>query len=155
MTLKEFITDVFNIQTYEYENGRLAEEKNNLAYMLETEKATSAALARKLVVSEAENEALKKDVTTYIENAVNNRVALIEAEMTDAMNHKWYNAGRFDAYADMGIRNIEAHERGNQLIRTPDGEIVELILGLEDVTGKTYSHDEAWDEIKIDDLITE
>ena len=53
----------------------------------------------------------------------------------------------------MGIRNIEAHERGNELAILESGEIVELLLGLEDV--KPSGNKATATEISLDDLTEE
>ena len=56
----------------------------------------------------------------------------------------------------MGIRNIEAHERGDVLVRLPNGEIVEHIIGLEDVVDMKTTEGLPGmeiDEIVIDDLV--
>ena len=61
-----------------------------------------------------------------------------------------YGCGRQDAYAEMGIKNIEAHERGNCLAILENGDIVELITDLETVyDGRGVPED----EIYIDDLV--
>ena len=57
-----------------------------------------------------------------------------------------YACGRKDAYAEMGIRALEARKAGNTLYATEDGEIIEDISdNLENIFGD--------DEINIDDLV--
>ena len=74
----------------------------------------------------------------------------------EQLEHSAFARGRASAYSEMGIRNIEAHERGNELLILDDGEVVELITGLEDV--KTEEKNEFLDtgsdeEIFIEDLV--
>ena len=120
--------------------------------MLNIEKKTSHNLAAQLIETEKELESMKKIPEQYIIEELEKRTAEIKQEYKDRMEHKWYQIGRQDAYREMGIGNIEAHERGNILVQLPNGDIVEQILGLEDVkpSGDGVLSD---DEIIIDDLV--
>ena len=137
-------------------------QKNNkkIAQELETQKAVNKQLAADFIKLEEKVKLLEIDPEQHIEAEIEKRTLDIEAEYAEKMSHKWYGIGRQDAYAEMGIKNIEAHERGNVLIRLPDGEIVEMILGLEDVDPEdtVFIKDIGAmnippDEIPIDDLV--
>lgn len=132
--LKELILKLVGVETYKTENDRLAEQNNTLAKLLEEQKAINQALADDFVKLDEELKGLLSEPEQYIMKELEKRTTLIEKEYGERMEHKWYGIGRQDAYAEMGIRNIEAHERGNVLALTPDGDIIELICGLEDVS---------------------
>lgn len=159
--MKDIIAKLFGIETYKLQNDRLAEDNNKLAKMFEEEKAINKSLAADFVKMEEELRLLKADPEQYIEVEVEKRMMQYEKEHKCEMNHKWYGIGRQDAYREMGIKNIEAHKRGNILVRTPDGEIVEMILGLEDVQEEVPVIDldtvnipvDSPDEIEIGDLV--
>jgi hypothetical protein len=149
--MKDIIAKLFGIETYKLQNDRLAEDNNKLARMLEEEKAINKSLAADFVKMEEELKLLKADPEQYIEVEVEKRMMQYEKEHNCEMNHKWYCIGRQDAYSEMGIKAIEANKRGNHLRILENGEIVELITDLEDVTAKTKETTTA-DEIEIGDL---
>lgn len=154
---KEWLIRVFGIETYEAENNGLAKSNNELAKTLEHEKAINKALAEDFVKLEEELNLLKKDPEQYIEREVEKRTLEIEEACKLEMHHRWYCIGRQDAYAEMGIRAIEAKERGNSLRILENGEIVELITDLEDVQffplEQTTEFSGELDEIETGDLV--
>lgn len=157
--MKEFMKKVIGIETYESENNHLANSNNELARLLEKEKAVNKALADNFVQLEEECNLLKEDPEKYIAKELERRTALMEKQLEGKMHHKWYGIGRQDAYAEMGIKNIEAHERGDCLVMLPNGDIVELITALEDIESEETVFIEDIgvmnippDEITIDDL---
>ena len=133
--MKDLIARLFGIKTYEKEYLDYKDYAGNVEAMLNIEKKTSHNLAAQLIETEKELESMKKIPEQYIMEEMEKKTAEIEQEYKDRMEHKWYQIGRQDAYAEMGIRNIEAHERGNCLVILEDGQIVELFTGhdLEDV----------------------
>ena len=149
--MKDIIAKLFGIETYKLQNDRLAEDNNKLARMFEEEKAINKSLAADFVKMGEELNLLKADPEQYIEVEVEKRMMQYEKEHNCEMNHKWYCIGRQDAYAEMGIKAIEANKRGNSLRILENGEIVELITDLEDVTANTKETTTA-DEIEIGDL---
>ena len=150
--MKDLIARLFGIKTYEKEYLDYKDYAGNVEAMLNIEKKTSHNLAAQLIETEKELESMKKIPEQYIIEELEKRTAEIKQEYKDRMEHKWYQIGRQDAYREMGIGNIEAHERGNILVQLPNGDIVEQILGLEDVkpSGDGVLSD---DEIIIDDLV--
>ena len=150
--MKDIIAKIFGIETYKLQNDRLAEDNNKLARMFEEEKAINKSLAADFVKMEDELRVLKADPEQYIEVEVEKRMMQYEKEHNCEMNHKWYGIGRQDAYREMGIKAIEAKERGNSLRILENGEIVELITDLEDVTANT-KEETTTDAIEIEDLV--
>ena len=150
--MKDIIAKLFGIETYKLQNDRLAEDNNKLAKMFEEEKAINKSFAADFVKMEEELRLLKADPEQYIEVEVEKRMMQYEKEHKCEMNHKWYCIGRQDAYAEMGIKATEANKRGNSLRILENGEIVELITDLEDVTANTRETTTS-DEIEIEDLV--
>lgn len=150
--MKDLIARLFGIKTYEKEYLDYKDYAGNVEAMLNIERKTSHNLAAQLIETEKELESMKKIPEQYIIEELEKRTAEIKQEYKDRMEHKWYQIGRQDAYREMGIGNIEAHERGNILVQLPNGDIVEQILGLEDVkpSGDGVL---SYDEIIIDDLV--
>lgn len=135
---------------------KLQENYKRLVSEYETQKAVNKELAEDYVRLEQKVNILKFDPEQYIKAELEKRTLELKKQYEEAMQHKWYCIGRQDAYAEMGIRSIEAHEHGNILIQLPNGDIVEQILGLEDIN---YEHatlvdikEPLKDEIIIDDL---
>lgn len=124
---------------------------------LEKQKAVNKELAYGYIKLEQKLKEIEQDPEAYIEKEIEKRTLDLEAEYEEKMNHKWYGIGRQDAYREMGIRNIEAHEHGNILVQLPNGDIVEQILGLEDVEiiplEQATEFSGSLDEIIIDDLV--
>ena len=139
---------------------KLQENHKKLVSEYETQKAVNKELAEDYIRLEQKLSVLELDPEQYIEAEIEKRTLDLEAEYAEKMNHKWYGIGRQDAYREMGIRNIEAHEHGNILVQLPNGDIVEQILGLEDVEAEETVFikdigvmDIPPDEILIDDLV--
>lgn len=132
-------------------NKKLIKQNEHLHKALDIQKRANKGIADRCISLENKLELLEKDAEQFIEIETERRLMQLEDEYKDKMEHKWYCIGRQDAYREMGIKNIEAHKRGNVLALV-DGEVIELITDLEDVTadveGVTTS-----DEIKIDDLV--
>ena len=124
---------------------------------LEKQKAVNKELAYGYIKLEQKLKEIEQDPEAYIEKEIEKRTLNLETEYEEKMNHKWYGIGRQDAYREMGIRNIEAHERGNILVQLPNGDIVEQILGLEDVEiiplEQATEFSGSLDEIEIGDLV--
>lgn len=167
--MNQILKSIFNIKTYEEEYNNLQDDFGVVARAYAETKATNNVLAKEVIKLENELSQLKTDPEKYVEEQVEQRTCLKEAELEERLKHRWKSEGRQEAFFDMGIRNIEAHERGNILVQLPDGEIVEMILGMEDVKeeperaefyadGVYYYIDEPesatdLDSIKIDDLL--
>lgn len=132
-------------------NKELLARNEQLEKTLDIQKRANVEIANRCIAVEEELELLKTDTEQYIEVEVEKRMMAYEKEHDCEMNHKWYCIGRQDAYREMGIKAIEANKRGNSLRILENGEIVELITDLEDVTANTKETTTA-DEIEIEDL---
>ena len=132
-------------------NKELIKENEYLKKTLDIQQGANKSIADRCIALENKLELLEKDAEQYIEAEVEKRMMQYEKEHNCEMNHKWYCIGRQDAYREMGIKAIEANKRGNSLRILENGEIVELITDLEDVTAKTTETTTA-DEIEIEDL---
>lgn len=129
-----------------------------------------AELEKQLQLYKADDEEklniLREDVKgleeTYIKRIAEaeNMIALSKADCDMAekklseikqVEHRAFAKGRMSAYSEMGIWNINAHTRGNILVRDDDGEVYEMIRG------KLYDVDDDIDieaaAVKIDDLL--
>ena len=158
--MKEFLMKLFGIKTNEEEYLKLKDKNKNYESSIRTLNSTNRLLALQVIHLEDEVELLKKDPEQYIEKEIEKRTLDLEAEYEQKMIHKWYCIGRQDAYAEMGIKSIEAHERGNWLCILENGDIVELITALEDVKSnlpleQATEFSGSLDEIIIDDLVGE
>lgn len=132
-------------------NKELIDDNERLERSLAILREANKNIADRCVSLENKLELLEKDAEQYIEIETERRLMQLEDEYQDKMEHKWYGIGRQDAYREMGIRNIEAHRRGNVLALV-DGEVIELITDLEDVKSDVDGTTTA-DEIQINDLI--
>lgn len=150
--LKNKLLDLFGAETYEAEYEELETKYNDLQEILskckkecESQKRINDSLAADFVRLEEDLKLLRTDPEQYIELEVERRMLAFEKQHEDEMNHKWYGIGRMDAYAEMGIKVIEAHERGNDIV-IENGEVIEQISEeqLRDLVGN---------EITIDDLV--
>lgn len=129
-----------------------------------------AELEKQLQLYKADDEEkldiLREDVKgleeTYMKRIAEaeNMIALAKADCDMAekklseikqVEHRAFAEGRMSAYSEMGIWNINAHTRGNILVRDDDGEVYEMIRG------KLYDVDDDIDieaaAVKIDDLL--
>jgi len=163
--MKNTLIKALGIETHEADCERLQHENESLArqaahYKVKSEKLEEELALYKLTDEEKVTllrtdadeacETFKKRIAEY-EDLI--ALAKKDIDIAEQKIHRAYANGRMDAYAEMGIRNIEAHERGNMLVRLPNGEIVEHIIGLEDVAEmKTTEGLPGMDEIVIDDL---
>lgn len=122
-----------------------------------------AELEKQLQLYQADDEdklnILREDVKgleeTYIKRIAEaeNMIALAkqDADIAEAKIHRAFAEGRMSAFSEMGIWNINAHTRGNILVRDDDGEVYEMIRGkLHDVDDDIDIESAA---VKIDDLL--
>ena len=133
--MKDFILKLLGVETYEVKNKELTSELVSALDSYDIQKQVSIDLLheneqyKKLLESVIrERDLLKSDPEQYIAEEIEKR--MLEVSNNPA-RHRAYQIGRQDAYAQMGIRNIEAHEMGGFLAIMPDGEIIPL-LSLED-----------------------
>lgn len=159
--MEELLRKIFGLGSYEMECDRLQEENDFLLNKLNLQLEANKSLADTIVDLQNQIEVLREEPDRIIQEEIIKHSLELDKQYEDFMNHKWYGIGRQDVYREMGIKNIEVHKRGNILVRTPDGEIVEMILGLEDVQEEVPVIDlgtvnipvDAPDEIEIEDLV--
>lgn len=156
--MKEWMKKLVGLDKLEKENKELKEEIAKRESIFDTINGANRELAHQVIALEKELDAIKDDNEVYVEERVARIELGLEEKYKGMMEHKWYGIGRQDAYAEMGIRNIEAHEMGGFLAIMPDGEIIPL-LSLEDFTDvcevEIRTHidlDEEDESIFIDDL---
>ena len=153
--IREFIIKLFKIKTYENEYKKLNSEYNEIKndyvltlnvvdnYKKDLEKA-NLEIERLNQVCEEPLALINKEVSAIVEQYERCVEDFRElAKKHERMQHKAFADGRSSAYSELGIWNIEAHERGNQLIRLSDGSVVELItedvnLGDDDIIIERY-----------------
>ena len=165
--MKNTLINAFGIETHEAACARLRNENESLSRQAAHYKVKSEDLEAELTLYRASDEEkvqiLRADADEACE-IFNKRIAeyddLIalakkDIDLAERKIHRAYASGRMDAYAEMGIRNIEAHERGNILARLPNGEIIEVLTDLEDVdTGAPEGQIlETWDGISLDGIV--
>ena len=130
-----YMKEIDNLQyQVDYLSKELSEYKvkaEDLQEELNLHKMTDADKMAYLRKDIKETEELYKRRIEEYDNLI--ELAKADIDGVEERVHRAFAEGRMNAYAEMGIRNIEAHERGNILVRMPDGEVVERMLGLEDV----------------------
>ncbi len=154
MNIKK-LANMFGIDQAE-ENKQLHSDFENLARAHAVLQDANTILAHDLIAKEDELEKIKTDYEQYIEMEVERRI--LEWAVPENIQHRAFAEGRMSAYSELGIWNIEAHERGNCLVRLsndPDAEIVELIA--DDLVDVKPDDDNMTtpdlDSIIIDDLV--
>ena len=151
--IKELITKLFDIETYESEYAAVSKELALLKHEFDIYAGANDVLAHKVVDLEDRVEVLTQDPDKYVWQ----KLSEYKDEYTDRIRNSAFAEGRMCAYSEMGIWRLDALERGNALVRLPDGDIVELICDdLVDVyegSERVARSDVLDDEIIIDDLI--
>lgn len=161
---KNKLAQMFGINTHEDDIQRMNIENDSLATQvaklkiqceqLETElsfyKASDEDKVKILMANMDGLEQTYKERIREYEDAISKCEKMINS--VDQIYHRGFAHGRQAVYSELGIWNIEAHERGNSLAILEDGEIVELIC--DDLVDVKPSEDiSSLEEIKIEDLI--
>ena len=159
---KNKLANMFGINTHEADIEKLNYEKDTLACQVAHYKVQCEELEEQLAFYKLKDEDkvkyLMEDVED-IERVYKERIAeyedLIKLEKAnidaaERQTHRAFAEGRMSAYSEMGIWNIEAHQRGNNLVMDKEGNIFELLLDIEDVKAEGEA---IADEIMIDDLL--
>ena len=112
--IKEFIIKVFHIRTYKEEFDKLIEldRKNTELY-------------ESIITSYKKDLDLALGRIKELEDICKNPLSIMED--TDRIRNKAYAEGRKDAYAEMGIRALEARVDGNVICIDEEGKFVEVI----------------------------
>lgn len=137
-------------------NKELIEHNERLKKALDIQKSANKSIADRCISLENKLELLTQDAEQYIEIETERRKMELEDQYKDQMNHRWYNAGRQDAYREMGIRALESRKAGTTMYYIKDtGEVIEDITnGLEDVSVEYLNGKGEFiaDEIEIGDI---
>ena len=101
-------------------------------------------------------ELYKKRITEYeqMTELAKSDCDLAEKMMVEAEGkvHRAFANGRAAAYSEMGIWRLDAIADGNVLVQDKEGNVYELLQGLEDVVPDVNNPQTTEDEIFIDDL---
>ena len=115
------LAKMFGIDRYDAEIEVLEERNDTLVDRVAYWQNLAARLQKELDLYKAQDEEkvqiIREDIRE-IEELYEKRIKECE-EMMDACDrkiHRYYSNGRMDAYREMGIKVIEAHERGNDIV---------------------------------------
>lgn len=112
--IKEFIIKIFHIKTY----------KKEFDYLIELNRKTTE-LYEDIIRSYKRDLELANKRIEELENICKEPLSVIED--TERIKHRAYAEGRSDAYAEMGIRALEARVDGNVICVDEEGKFVEVI----------------------------
>ena len=141
--IKKWIIKIFKINTYEKEYKKYKELYQNAVTEIETIKSVAESYKRDL-------ESLKITSDDVIKKA-ENVLAIIEDpnRKREYYEHRAYANGRQCAYAEMGIKALDARTGGKTLYVDHDDNLIEE---LDEESFEKFCEE---NEIKIDDLIEE
>lgn len=139
----ELLNKILGIGSYEMENSRLEEDNKYLTEELAVQKEMNISLASRIVNLEHEVKELREEPDRIIEQEVIKHTIALEEQYKDDLWHRSYNAGRQDAYREMGVKS--AIDRWQKKKEALGIGVVDITDDLVDVLGD--------DEITIDDLI--
>jgi len=149
------LAKMFGIDRYDAEIEVLEERNDTLVDRVTYWQNLAKDLQKELDLYKATDEdkvqIIREDIKE-IEELYEKRIKECEEMMDecDRKIHRYYSNGRMDAYREMGIKVIEAHERGNDIVY--DVENDEFIEEIDEEKLKDI-WDELEDEITIDDLV--
>ena len=139
--IKEWIIKIFKINTYEKEYKKYKELYQEAVTEIETIKSVAESYKRDL-------ESLKITSDDVIKKA-ENVLAIIEDpnRKREYYEHRAYASGRQCAYAEMGIKALDARAEGKTLYVDHDDNLIEE---LDEESFEKFCEE---NEIKIDDLV--
>ena len=141
--IKKWIIKIFKINTYEKEYKKYKELYQNAVTEIETIKSVAESYKRDL-------ESLKITSGDVIKRA-EDVLAIVEDpnRKREYYEHRAYANGRQSAYAEMGIKALDARAEGKTLYVDHDDNLIE------ELDEESFEKFCAENEIKIDDLIEE
>ena len=111
---KVFLIKIFHIKTYEKEVKRLHDINKELVDLYES------------VVESYKNELnIADNRIEELEKLCKEPLSVVAA--TDRIKHKSYAQGRQDAYAEMGIKALDARVDGNTILVDETGKLIEVV----------------------------
>lgn len=139
--IKEWIIKLFRINTYEKEYKKYESLYRNAITEIETIKSVAESYKRELEsLKTTSDDVLKsaEDVLAIVDDPDRKR---------EYYEHRAYAIGRKDAYAEMGIKALDARMNGKTLYVDHDDNLIEE---LDEESFERFCEE---NEIKIDDLI--
>lgn len=139
--IKEWIIKLFRINTYEKEYKKYESLYQNAMTEMETIKSVAESYKRELEnLKTTSNDVLKsaEDVLAIVDDPDRKR---------EYYEHRAYAIGRKDAYAEMGIKALDARMNGETLYIDHDDNLIEE---LDEESFERFCEE---NEIEIDDLI--
>lgn len=112
--IKEFIVKVFHIRTYEKEVDRITQINKELVELYE-----SIVTSYKRELENANDKIYKLETL--------NKEPLLELENINRVKNSSYAQGRKDAYAEMGIRALNARVDGNTILVDEEGKFIDVV----------------------------
>lgn len=159
--IRRWICKIFKLDKIVVEYEKYAKEYEALKNHYEIGQSIIESYKNDLLESHKEITELKEiyaDPISYVENALKESAEAYEkcvADMEellakqDRLKHKAYARGRSDAYAEMGIKALDARLNGETLYVDENDNVIE------DMDAETFEAFCKDNEIEIDDLIEE
>lgn len=139
--IKKWIIKLFRINTYEKEYKKYESLYQNALIEMETIKSVAESYKRELEnLKTTSDDVLKsaEDVLAIVDDPDRKR---------EYYEHRAYAIGRKDAYAEMGIKALDARMNGETLYVDHDDNLIE------ELDGESFERFCEENEIEIDDLI--
>ena len=158
--IKKWICKIFKLDKIAVEYEKYVNTYEDLKHDYEFAKAVIESYKREIAENNkaiAELKEICADPISYVENALKESAEAYEkciADMEellakpDRLEHKAYARGRRDAYAEMGIKALDARMNGETIYCDWDGNIIE------EMDVKDFKNFCEENEIEIDDLVT-
>ena len=158
--IKKWICKIFKLDKIAVEYEKYVNTYEDLKHDYEFAKAVIESYKREIAENNkaiAELKEICADPISYVENALKESTEAYEkcvADMKellakqDRLEHKAYARGRSDAYAEMGIKALDARMNGETIYCDWDGNVID------EMNVKDFRNFCEENEIEIDDLVT-
>ena len=158
--IKKWICKIFKLDKIAVEYEKYVNTYEDLKHDYEFAKAVIESYKREIAENNkaiAELKEICADPISYVENALKESAEAYEkcvADMEeliakqDRLEHKAYARGRSDAYAEMGIKALDARMNGETIYCDWDGNVID------EMNVKDFRNFCEENEIEIDDLVT-
>ena len=158
--IKKWICKIFKLDKIAVEYEKYVNTYEDLKHDYEFAKAVIESYKREIAENNkaiAELKEICADPISYVENALKESTEAYEkcvADMEellakqDRLEHKAYARGRSDAYAEMGIKALDARMNGETIYCDWDGNVID------EMNVKDFRNFCEENEIEIDDLVT-
>ena len=158
--IKKWICKIFKLDKIAVEYEKYVNTYEDLKHDYEFAKAVIESYKREITENNkaiAELKEICADPISHVENALKESTEAYEkcvADMEellakqDRLEHKAYARGRSDAYAEMGIKALDARMNGETIYCDWDGNVID------EMNVKDFRNFCEENEIEIDDLVT-